>query len=121
MNNEILDLQNELEHLIKTIEHPQKILEVGANEFVKDLLKLTKPKSKIKVSGYTHLVDTFSYNKSKYFKEEIDVCWGKYYGPFVENGTTHGKVKTKSQAHLKPTFNRNKEKYYDKMIKAIGI
>ena len=52
-------LFNELQDIIKNVESPIKILEVGAKEFVNDLLKLTKPYSKISSSDYTHLVDTF--------------------------------------------------------------
>lgn len=106
----INDIINDLEKYIKNVQNPQDILEVGAKEFVKDLLKLTKPISKIKKSGYTHLITTFSYQKSK--NKEIEVGWGKYYGLMVEDGTK----KTKSQPHLKPTFNRNREKYYQRML-----
>lgn len=119
-NGQLL-LQKELEELIIKVENPQKILECGAKEFVKDLTKLSKPKSKIRARGYTHLIDCFSYEKSRHIKGEIEVLWGKYYGPFVENGTQHGKVKIKSQPHLKPTFTKNENKYYSLMIKNIGL
>lgn len=109
----INELISNLENIISNVNNTQEILEVGAKEFVRDLLKLTKPMSQIKKSGYTHLIDTFGYKKVK--NNEIEVGWGKYYGKFVEDGT----IKTKSQPHLKPTFNNNCDKYYTKMIKKI--
>ena len=107
------DLCNELEEIITNVEKPNEILMVGAKEFVNDLLKLPKPISKIKKSGYTHLIDTFYCDYGK--QNDVEVGWGKYYGRMVENGTK-GK---KSNPHLKPTFERNKEKYYQKMIEKI--
>ena len=71
-NSSVFDsLFNELQDIIKNVETPIKILEVGAKEFVNDLLKLTKPYSKISASDYTHLVDTFSY---EIVKNEIGIC-----------------------------------------------
>lgn len=109
------DLFNELEEAIKKTENTQDVLLVGAKELVKDLLKLTKPYSKIKKAGYTHLVDTFAYRK--YGNKEVEVGWGKYYGRMVEDGTS----KTYSQPHLKPTFERNKNKYYSLMLKKLNL
>ena len=106
------ELQEELSSYLKKVENPDPILEKGAKEYVKDLLKLPKPKSKFNSSGYTHLVETFSYQKSKYKKHEIEVGWGKYYGRMVEKGT---KLMRK-QPHLEPTFYSNQEKYYQIMI-----
>lgn len=115
MFDEELDLQKELEAIIRKVENTDNILEIGAKEYVKDLLKLPKPKSKIKAAGYTHLVDSFNYKNSNKHKGEIEVGWGKYYGPFVDRGTT----KIKARPHLKPTFNKNKDKYYSMMLKGI--
>lgn len=106
------DLADELSDIIKKVENPVDVLEVGAKEFVKDLSKLTKPYSKIKKANYTHLVDSFSYAKKK---DSIDVGWGKYYGLMVEKGTTL----MRAQPHLEPVFERNKEKYYKMMIDEI--
>ena len=50
---------------MKNVENPTDILEVGAKEFVNDLLKLTKPMSQIRKSGYTHLIDSFAYRVKK--------------------------------------------------------
>ena len=112
-NSSVFDsLFNELQDIIKNVETPIKILEVGVKEFVNDLLKLTKPYSKISASDYTHLVDTFSY---EIVKNEIEVCWGKYYGRMVEDGTKL----TPKEPHLVPLFEKNKEKYYEKMTKEI--
>lgn len=87
-------------------------VEIGAREFVDDLKKLPKPRSKIHSPGYTHLISTFALERSG---KEIKVGWGKYYGPMVEHGTK----KMASQAHLKPLFQQNKEKYYKKMAETI--
>lgn len=92
----------------------EKALESGAKEFVEDLLKLPKPRSKINKPGYTHLVDCFGYQKKN---DGYVVGWGKYYGRMVEVGTR----RTKAQPHLIPTFSKNKEKYYKTMIKVIGF
>lgn len=104
--NELFD---ELHFLIQKVENPTDILKVGAKSFVKDLSKLSKPHSKIRKSGYTHLVDSFCYEIRN---EEIVVGWGKYYGRMVEDGTTM----TRSQPHLRPVFERGKKNYYDAML-----
>ena len=106
------ELQQELFEIIDNVEDPISILEEGAEEFVNDLLKLPKPYSKIHASGYTHLVDTFCYEKKQ---NEVVVGWGKYYGRILEDGS----VKTKAQPHLAPVFEKNKEKYYQTMINKI--
>lgn len=103
------DLINDLNSLIVKAENPIKILEIGAKSYTKDLLKLSNPHSRIKKSGYTHLVDSFCYEIEK---DEIKVGWGKYYGRMVEEGT----VLMKAQPHMKPTFEKNKNKYYTEMI-----
>lgn len=85
------------------------ILESGAEEFVTILLKLPRPRSDIKASGYTHLVDSFASRRNK---NQVEVGWGKYYGPLVERGTT----KMRATPHLKPAWEKNKEQIYNKMI-----
>lgn len=97
--------------MIKKVENPFEILEIGAKGFTNDLLKLPKPYSKIIATGYTHLVDSFAYKKTK---NDVEVGWGKYYGPMVEDGTK----KMNEQPHLQPTFERNKNKYYQKMLQS---
>ncbi len=86
-----------------------RVLKKGADTFTKDLLSLPKPRSRIRAAGYTHMVDTFA---DRINGKEIEVGWGKYYGPMVEHGT----VKMSAQPHLNPTFNRNAERYYKIMI-----
>lgn len=108
------ELSDILENCIKKTENPIEILETGAKELVKDLLRLSKPMSKIRTSGYTHLIKTFTYKKNE---KEIEVGWGKYYGPMIENGT----VKMSARPHVKPLWNKNKEKYYKKMIDELGF
>jgi HK97 gp10 family phage protein len=89
------------------------ILEAGAKEFTQDLLKLPKPMSQTRSPGYTHLVRSFAYKK--YTKsQEVEVGWGKYYGPMVERGTK----KMKARAHMVPLYNANKSKYEKTMVNA---
>ena len=118
--NEVYDysgfeiLSEQIEKYADGAENIMEVLEEGAKEFVNDLLKLPKPISRIRKTGYTHLVDTFSYrNKAK----EIEVGWGKYYGPMVENGTK----KMNAQPHVYPLWEKNKEKYYKTMLIKLGI
>lgn len=108
------DLSDMLEECIKNVEDITDILEIGAKQFVSDLLKLPKPISKIKKSGYTHLINSFSYRKKD---KEIEVGWGKYYGPMLENGTR----KMKAQPHMSPLWEKNKEKYYKTMVTKLGF
>jgi len=98
------NLEQELSQYLSNSENVQEILEVGASEFVKDLLKLAKPKSAIRKTGYTHLIDSFTYQKIK--NNEIEVGWGKTYGRIVENRTPH----------LRPLWEKNKNKYYNLMV-----
>ncbi|MBQ9659416.1 MAG: hypothetical protein IJV31_11775 [Clostridia bacterium] len=90
------------------------VLEIGAKEFESDLLKLPKPISKIRKAGYTHLVRSFSHRKNK---NEVEVGWGKYYGPMVEHGT----VNMDSKEHVYPLWDKNKEKYYKTMLTKLGF
>jgi len=108
------DLSKDIESYLKNVENVQEVLEVGAKEFTNDLLKLPKPKSQIRKSGYTHLIDTFTYRKAK--NNEIEVGWGKYYGRMVEYGTS----KFGSRPHLRPAWETNKNKYYSVMLKKLG-
>lgn len=89
-------------------------LEVGAKEFVNDLLKLPKPISKIKKASYTHLIDSFAHKRKK---KEIEVGWGKYYGPMVEHGTKN----MDANPHVYPLWDKNKEKYYKTMLTKLGL
>ena len=103
-----------LEKYIDGADNAVDVLEKGAKEFVGDLLKLPKPISKIRKSGYTHLIKCFAYKKKN---KEVEAGWGKYYGPMLEHGT----VKMNAQEHLYPVWDRNKEKYYKKMLTKLGI
>ena len=120
MSNEVYgfdgfqDLANIIEGYIKNVENPTEVLLVGAKEFVNDLLKLPKPISKIRKAGYTHLINTFAYREKK---DEIEVGWGKYYGPMVEHGTK----KMDEQPHVYPLWDKNKEKYYKSMLTKLGL
>lgn len=108
------DLANTIEYYVKGADNVIEVLEEGAKQFVNDLLKLPKPISKIRKAGYTHLVHSFAYRKKK---DEIEVGWGKYYGPMVEHGT----VKMDANQHFYPLWDKNKEKYYKIMLTKLGI
>ena len=112
------ELSNELEEYIRKAEKPLEILEVGAKELVRDLKKLTKPISQIKKSGYTHLIETFSYRVTS---SDVEVGWGKWYGRILENGANvKGRNSNKryyiQRKHLEPVYTKNKEKYFKLMI-----
>lgn len=108
------ELSKIIENYAKNVDNVEDVLEEGAKEFVNDLLKLPKPISKIKKTGYTHLIDTFSYRKKT---KEVEVGWGKYYGPMLEMGTN----KMKAQPHIYPLWDKNKEKYYKTMLTKMGL
>lgn len=120
MSNEIYgyegfqDLVDILENYAKGADNFIDVLETGAKEFVNDLLKIPKPMSKIRKAGYTHLVRSFAYRKKK---DEIEIGWGKYYGPMVEHGTK----KMDENPHVYPLWDKNKEKYYKTMLTKLGL
>lgn len=89
-----------------------KVLEVGARELAEDVRALPKPRSRVMTPGYTHLLDTVTYETEG---NEVVVGWGRYYGPMVEKGT----VKMNGVSHLRPTFERNQGRYYKDMQKAL--
>lgn len=93
-------------------ENVLKVLEIGAKEFVSDVRALPKPRSTVRAPGYTHLLDTVTYQKSK---NEVVTGWGKYYGPMVENGT----IRADGTPHMRTTWERNRENYYKKMQNAL--
>ena len=108
------DLADIIEKYADNAENFIEAQELGAKEFVNDLLKLPKPMSKIRKAGYTHLVRSFSYRKKK---DEIEVGWGKYYGPMVEHGTKN----MDENPHVYPLWNINKGKYYKTMLTKLGL
>jgi len=87
-------------------------LEAGAQELIDDVRKLPQPRSQIKAAGYTHLLDTVTYKRNR---KEIEVGWGKVYGPAVEYGTR----KRRSRPHIRPTFKSNQKKYYETIEKKL--
>lgn len=109
------ELQNELKKLMDKAsdEKALDIVEKGAEQFVEDLLKLPKPRRQIRSAGYTHLVSTFAQRRTR---SDIEVGWGKYYGPMVERGT---RTMKKSHPHMQPLFNQNQMKYYEAMKKEL--
>ncbi|MBR3002854.1 MAG: hypothetical protein IKF38_04775 [Clostridia bacterium] len=108
------DLSKMLEKYMDKVENVVEVLEVGAKALVNDALKLPKPMSRIRKSGYTHLVHSFAYRKKE---KEIEAGWGKYYGPMLENGTK----KMNPHPHLNPLWERHKEKYYKLMISKLKM
>lgn len=110
------DLANIIEKYAENADNVIDVLEIGAKEFVNDLLKLPRPISKIRRAGYTHLVDSFTYRKNEN-RNEIEVGWGKYYGPMLEQGTR----KMDAHPHLYPVWDKNKGKYYKTMLTKLGL
>lgn len=94
------------------IKNVLSVIQSGADEFINDVRALPKPRRQLDAAGYTHLLDTVCSKKNK---DEIEVGWGKYYGPMVERGTK----KFDGTPHMKPTFEKNKYKYYKTMIEKI--
>lgn len=90
-----------------------RVLEEGAKTFVQDLLKLPSPKSRISTPGYTHLIETFAWEKNR--QGSFSIGWGKYYGPMVEKGT----AKMGAHPHLVPLWVRNQERYYREMAESL--
>ena len=105
------ELQQELSKYIRAAENSNEILLAGAETFLKDLNKLSKPMSQIRKSGYTHLIDSFAIDLQSH-SQEIVVGWGKYYGRMVERGTE----KMYASAHMYPLWERNEERYYKIML-----
>lgn len=105
------ELEQQLKDYVEkaSSENVMNVLEYGASEFVKILLKLPKPRSRIMASGYTHLVDSFSYKRNG---SEVEVGWGKYYGSILEKGKA---------PHLMNAWGNNKEKIYQLMIDRSGF
>lgn len=91
-------------------------IQKGADALAKDVRALPKPRSSINKSGYTHLLDTVT-KKVNTKKKEIEVGWGKYYGPMIERGTK----KIDAQPHIKTTYNQNIEKYQKIILQELGF
>lgn len=107
-------LSEQLEYYMQGAENSTEILMDGAEAFLKDLSKLSKPMSAIRRSGYTHLINSFAVEKKD---KEVVVGWGKYYGRMVELGTE----KMNARAHMYPLWEHNKEKYYKLMLTRLGM
>lgn len=107
------ELSDLLSGYLEKIENTTEILEIGAKELVSDVRKLPSPRSRMNGSGYTHLLDTVAWKRAV---NEIEVGWGKYYGPMVEKGTR----RMRAHPHMRTVVERNKERYYKKMIDYIG-
>lgn len=90
-------------------------LETGAGQLEKDVRALPKPRSEIRTAGYTHLLDTVTHRT---VNDEVEVGWGKYYGPMVERGA---RTMKKAHPHISTTFERNKKSYYQVMIEKLGF
>lgn len=109
-----LELNKVLDNLVSLVE-TNKILdeeELIAKEFVDDLMRIARPRSRISKAGYTHLIDTFAYRRTD---KDVAVGWGKYYGPMVERGAKQ--MKNGGTPHLVPLWNRNANKYIENFKK----
>lgn len=110
------DLSNLLNDVIKKVDETNVLnaLNLGASEFVKNLLSLPKPKSKLQGPGYTHMIDVFAYKENG---KQVEVGWGKYYGPMVEKGS----VLMRAQPHLEPLWTKNKDSILMIMIESLNL
>ncbi|MBS5324596.1 MAG: hypothetical protein KHY34_13050 [Lachnospiraceae bacterium] len=88
------------------------VMEKGARSYIQDVRKLPRPRSRMNAPGYTHLLDTVTYRRNK---QEIEIGWGKYYGPMLE----HGAMRMTAVPHIGTTFERNKGKYYKTMVQEL--
>ena len=104
-----VELSDLLEKYAETAENILEEQEKIADDFLSDLRKLSSPRSSICKSGYTHLIDTFA---KKVNGKEVEVGWGKYYGPMVEHGTR----KMRARAHLYPLYQSNADRYTKLMM-----
>ncbi len=109
------EFAKELERYAKNVEEEKvlSVMEEAADMLVEDVRKLPKPRSAVATAGYTHLLDTIQHERKN---KEIEVGWGKYYGPMVEHKT---KFMRKEQPHLEPTFEKNSKRYYEYMTKKL--
>lgn len=85
-----------------------EVLKAGADELANEIEKRPKPRSKIAKQGYTHLLDSIAVRVNG---KEVEVGWGKYYGPMVERGTKL----MDSKEHVKPAWEENEDKCYKTM------
>lgn len=97
-----------IQEALKNADKAMEAIEDGVRDFVDDVRGLPKPRSEINKVNYTHLLDTITYEKNK---NSIEVGWGKYYGPIVEN----------MRPHLIPAYEKNREKYMNNIKKKIGF
>ena len=115
------DVFDELSKLIEKMADRAKgkkvleALETGAAQLEKDVRALPKPRSEIRKAGYTHLLDTVTH---KTINDEVEVGWGKYYGPMVERGA---RTMKKAHPHISTTFKNNKKSYYQVMKEKLGF
>lgn len=110
-----LELGDALKEFIEVAGRVMDEEEKIAQEFVEDLLKLPSPRSDIAKSGYTHLIDTFSYKREE---KEVTVGWGKFYGPILEEGATFMR---QSYPHLNPLWQKNSKKYIENFKKRTNL
>ena len=92
------------------------MLMVAGETLAEDIHRLPKPRRR--GAGYTHMLDSVA--PAQQGKDAVLISWGRYYGKFVEYGTT----KMKAQPHLVPTWEQNKDRYYklmqDKLFAKVG-
>lgn len=113
--NGVLNLSETLSKYIAHAEKPQEILVEAAKSYVSDVRKQPKPISKIRKSGYTHLVHDVDFRRTD--NDEVEVgSRTKYYIRFVELGTN----KMAGRFFLRNLYQRNKDKYVKIMLNALG-
>ena len=77
-------------------------LKVAADAFVEDMHRLPSPRGTRKTR--THMLDSISAERKG---AGWEIGWGKFYGYFVEYGTS----KMRPQPHLFPTWENNEVRY----------
>lgn len=107
-------LSDKLSSYIKKAENSQDILVEAAKVYVADVRRQPKPMSKIRKSGYTHLVHDIDFRKADNGEVEVG-SRTKYYLRFVEIGTN----KMSGRFFLRNLYHQNKSKYIQIMLKAL--
>lgn len=108
-------LESQLGKYIAKASKVQDILIKGAESFSNDAKKLPQPMSKIRKPGYTHLVHSIGFKKSRRNNEVEVGSKTEYYLHFVEQGTT----KMSGRLFLKKLYERNKSKYNKIMLEEL--
>ena len=84
----------------------------GAEQLARDVRALPKPRSQIRSLDTPSTGHRFGQKRKN---GEVEVGWGKYYGPMVEAGT----LKMNAQPHLRGLFKKDSNKYYNLILQRL--